>query len=428
MLENQTSNVTETELKCRLFCTSDSLASKKFEELESGSTLSEHNQISTTAVCEAWRSHPIEVFQQRLSSNIDEAKKAPKSVIEFYKRQDEHIHELEKIAAIMDTDTIDISMTFNPQPARRQTRINTIIISIVFFANVVLLLGKAVASALSGSLAIISSLLDSCVDLASGGIMWFAARQMRKKKPYKYPEGRRRLEPLAVIVLSVFMASISLQLLAESVQAIVRMSQNSQEPPIVSNFALGIMASVIVVKLFLWIMCIKFGGGMAIDALKTDQRNDIITNAASILFSGLAGRLPPVLGQKQYENLKYLDPIGAILIGSYILYSWYKLGAEQIRNLAGHTADPRFIQKIAFVCLNYHPYIERLDTIRAFHFGEHFLVEVDIVLPKEMYLQEAHDIGEGLQKQLEKLETVERAFVHLDYEFSHRPESEHKIV
>ncbi|VDP03401.1 unnamed protein product [Schistosoma mattheei] len=52
----------------------------------------------------------------------------------------------------------------------------------------VLLLGKAVASALSGSLAIISSLLDSCVDLASGGIMWFAARQMRKRKPYKYPE------------------------------------------------------------------------------------------------------------------------------------------------------------------------------------------------------------------------------------------------
>ncbi|KAH8876208.1 Metal tolerance protein 5 [Schistosoma japonicum] len=428
MLENQIPNVTETEIKCRLFCTSGSLVSKKFVDLESGTTLSENSPISFNSVCEAWKTHPIEVFQQRLSSNIEEAKKAPKSVIEFYKQQDEHIRELEKIATIMNTDTTDVSMTFNPQSTRRQTRINTIIISIVFFANVVLLLGKAVASALSGSLAIISSLLDSCVDLASGGIMWFAARQMRKRKPYKYPQGRRRLEPLAVIVLSVFMASISLQLLAESVQAIVRMSQNNQEPPIVNNLALGIMASVIVMKLFLWIICIKFGGGMAVDALKTDQRNDIITNAASILFSGLAGRLPPVLGQKQYEDLKYLDPIGAILIGSYILYSWYKLGAEQIRNLAGHTADPRFIQKIAFVCLNYHPLIQQLDTIRAFHFGEHFLVEVDIVLPKEMYLKEAHDIGEGLQKKLEKLESVERAFVHLDYEFSHRPDSEHKVV
>ncbi|CAH8501680.1 unnamed protein product [Schistosoma turkestanicum] len=218
------------------------------------------------------------------------------------------------------------------------------------------------------------------------------------------------------------MASISLQLLAESIQAIVRMSQNNQEPPNVNDFALGIMATIIVIKLILWIICFKFGIGMTFDALKTDQRNDILTNGTSLLFSGLAGRL------QQYENLKYLDPIGAILVGLYILYSWYQLGAEQIRNLAGHTADPRFIQKIAFVCLNYHPLIEQLDTIRAFHFGENFLVEVDIVLPKEMCLKEAHDIGEGLQKTLEKLDAIERAFVHLDYEFSHRPETEHKIV
>ncbi|CAH8545471.1 unnamed protein product [Schistosoma margrebowiei] len=428
MLGKQIENAIETELKCRLFCTSISIASKKLEEIESGNTLSENNSIPLNSPCETWKTHPIEVFQKKLSSNIKKTKTTSKSVMEFYRRQDEHIRELEKIATIMEAETSDVEVTSNHHSIRRQTRINTMIISVVFCANVVLLLGKAVASALSGSLAIISSLLDSCVDLASGGIMWFAARQMRKRKPYKYPEGRTRLEPLAVIVLSVFMGSISIQLLAESVQAIVRMSQNNQEAPNVSDLALGIMASVIVTKLILWIICIKFGGGMAIDALKTDQRNDILTNAASILFSGLAGRLPPLLRQKQYENLKYLDPVGAILIGSYILWSWYQLGAEQIRNLAGHTANPRFIQKIAFVCLNYHPLIEQVDTIRAFHFGENFLVEVDIVLPKEMCLKEAHDIGEGLQKKLEKLETVERAFVHLDYEFSHRPETEHKIV
>ncbi|CAH8545449.1 unnamed protein product [Schistosoma margrebowiei] len=143
---------------------------------------------------------------------------------EFYRPQDEHIRELEKIATIMEAETSDVEVTSNHHSIRRQTRINTMVISVVFCANVVLLLGKAVASALSGSLAIISSLLDSCVDLASGGIMWFAARQMRKRKPYKYPEERTRLEPLAAIVLSIFMACIFIQLLAESLQNIVRMS------------------------------------------------------------------------------------------------------------------------------------------------------------------------------------------------------------
>ena len=39
-----------------------------------------------------------------------------------------------------------------------------------------------------------------------------------------------------------------------------------------------------------------------------------------------------------------------------------------------------------------------------------------------MPLSEAHDIGEALQNKLEKLEEVERAFVHLDFEGFHRLE------
>lgn len=55
-------------------------------------------------------------------------------------------------------------------------------------------------------------------------------------------------------------------------------------------------------------------------------------------------------------------------------------------------------------------------------------MEVDIVLPEEMNLREAHNIGEALQSKLEKLEEVERAFVHLDFEREHHPSSEHKVV
>ncbi len=44
-----------------------------------------------------------------------------------------------------------------------------------------------------------------------------------------------------------------------------------------------------------------------------------------------------------------------------------------------------------------------------------------------MDLHKAHDIGETLQQKLESLENVERAFVHLDYEYAHHPQSEHKL-
>ena len=44
-----------------------------------------------------------------------------------------------------------------------------------------------------------------------------------------------------------------------------------------------------------------------------------------------------------------------------------------------------------------------------------------------MTLKQAHDIGEPLQNKLERLDRVERAFVHIDYESEHDPKTEHKV-
>ena len=92
-------------------------------------------------------------------------------------------------------------------------------------------------------------------------------------------------------------------------------------------------------------------------------------------------------------------------------------------------AEPSFLQRITHLVYNFRPdVVTKIDTVRAFHFGTKFFVEVDLGLPGSMPLAIAHEIGEQLQEQLEKLEEVERAFVHLDFEFTHSATSEHKIV
>lgn len=52
-------------------------------------------------------------------------------------------------------------------------------------------------------------------------------------------------------------------------------------------------------------------------------------------------------------------------------------------------------------------------------------LQVDIVLPPTMPLEEAHGIGESLQREIEKLEYVERGFVHLDVDTLHKESDEH---
>jgi divalent metal cation (Fe/Co/Zn/Cd) transporter len=54
-----------------------------------------------------------------------------------------------------------------------------------------------------------------------------------------------------------------------------------------------------------------------------------------------------------------------------------------------------------------------------------YFVNVDIGLSYSMPLAIAHDIRMELQDQLETMDDIERAFVHLDYEYTHMPASEH---
>lgn len=95
---------------------------------------------------------------------------------------------------------------------------------------------------------------------------------------------------------------------------------------------------------------------------------------------------------------------------------------ENVNSLVGRTAAAEYLQKLTYLCWNHHKAIRQIDTVRAYTFGSHYFVEVDIVLPSEMPLREAHDIGEALQEKLEQLPEIERAFVHLDYEYTHKPE------
>lgn len=104
------------------------------------------------------------------------------------------------------------------------------------------------------------------------------------------------------------------------------------------------------------------------------------------------------------------------------MFIWGFTAYEQLGKLVGRTAPREYLNQLTYLARNHHPLVQAIDTVRAYHFGENYLVEMDIVLDGDMCLREAHDIGEELQVKLESLETVERAFVHLDFETSHKPE------
>jgi divalent metal cation (Fe/Co/Zn/Cd) transporter len=126
-----------------------------------------------------------------------------------------------------------------------------------------------------------------------------------------------------------------------------------------------------------------------------------------------------ILGQRVYQ---LIDPIGALIIALIILVSWSSTVLEHCQLVAGKCADPAFIKRVTYISMTHDPRILQVDTCRAYHAGTKVIVEVDVILPPETTLQVAHDLGESLQVKLESLASVDRAFVHCDYEATHYPE------
>lgn len=67
-------------------------------------------------------------------------------------------------------------------------------------ANMVLFIAKVYASIDSRSLAVISSTLDSLLDLLSGFILWFTSNAMKTPNQYRYPIGKKRMQPVVSLL------------------------------------------------------------------------------------------------------------------------------------------------------------------------------------------------------------------------------------
>jgi len=94
--------------------------------------------------------------------------------------------------------------------------------------------------------------------------------------------------------------------------------------------------------------------------------------------------------------------------------------------LIGVTASVEMQQHITYICLTHLPDIQSIDTIRCYHFGPRLIAKVDVVMNPEATLKATHDVAEEPQMKLESLPNIERAYVHVDYENTHKPEHAYK--
>ncbi|KAK5651355.1 hypothetical protein OQA88_12588 [Cercophora sp. LCS_1] len=278
-------------------------------------------------------------------------------------------------------------------------------------ANIVLSGVQLFAAVSSGSLSLFTTMADAIFDPLSNIMLIAANRATRKVDPNRFPSGRARLETVGNIVFCFLMMAVSFIIIAFSVRDIAdragESGVNGFHPP-----ALIAASTSLATKVALFAYCFTLRNRYSqVRIVWQDHRNDIFINAFGILTSVGGSKLA-----------WWVDPAGAIALSLGITVLWCRTAMAEFMLVVGIAASPEIHQIVTYISLTHSSAVTKLDTVRVYHSGPRLIVEVDIVMDEKTQLHVAHDISERLQYKLEQLPSIERAYVHVDYGTTHKPE------
>ncbi|KAF8167538.1 CDF-like metal transporter [Crassisporium funariophilum] len=293
------------------------------------------------------------------------------------------------------------------EAARLPVRIAIYASMISNFALCVLQMYAAISSL---SLSLLATGIDSVFDIGSNILLFWLHRKAAKMDVNKWPVGGARLETIGNIVYGFLMGSVNLVVIVESIRTLI-----AKEGEALAEFHLPsiiAVSSALAVKFLLFLYSYSLRSKSSqVQVLWEDHRNDLWINSFGILMSTGGSKLR-----------WYLDPMGAIIIALGVIISWGRTVHAQFELLAGKSAPHDFLQLLIYKSTTFSDEIDKIDTVRAYHSGPDYFVEIDIVMDGNTPLWKAHDISQKLQDKIEVLPNVERAFVHVDHEWTHVPE------
>jgi cation diffusion facilitator family transporter len=275
--------------------------------------------------------------------------------------------------------------------------------SIVSISTAVLLtLVKGVAGFMIGSLALLSSAVDSVLDILSSTINYFAIKKSEEPPDEKHPFGHGKFESLATFLQSFIIFLSGAFILYKSYEKFMSKGtmKNIDSGLYVMIFAI---VSTLILTLYLRMVARKTNSSI----LKADAMHyeiDILTNAG-ILISFVVIK---------FTNLHIIDPLISAVISVYIIYSSVKLSVEVSKDLLD-VELPEEIKKDIVKILNsfdnLHVDFHKLRTRRS---GSQKFLDLHLTLCKELSLSDAHKIADLIENRLKDKIVDLDVTIHID--------------
>lgn len=247
--------------------------------------------------------------------------------------------------------------------------------------SVMLVFLKGIAGYLGHSYALIADATETGADVISSALLWVGLRIALKRPDEEHPYGHGKAEPLAAVVISLFLIGAAMWIAYHSFQFI------STPHHLPEKFTLWILIIVITIKEIMFRYVLKVGKKINSQAVKADayhHRSDAITSVAAFVGISIA-----LIGGKGYEGA---DDWAALIASGLILYNAVGLlrpALAEIMDAAPSDEIVMKVRKLASTVSN----VRAIEKCYVRKMGFDYYVDLHIEVNGELSVTEGHRIS-----------------------------------
>lgn len=264
----------------------------------------------------------------------------------------------------------------------------------------VLILVKLGAWLLTGSVSVMASLLDSVMDAAASLVNLFAVRYSLRPPDIDHRFGHGKAEALAGLGQSAFIAGSAVFLSLHAVERLL-----NPEPLTQVGVGIAVMGFAIVATLALLAVqrhVIRRTQSTAIRADALHYATDLAANTATLVALVLASWGWPAL-----------DPLFALGIAAYILYSAYQIARDAVNLLMDRELDAQSREAILRAAAAV-PGVLGVHGLRTRRSGPTPVIQLHLALADGLPLIEAHRVSLAVEAVLLDLMPGADVIIHQD--------------
>ena len=266
--------------------------------------------------------------------------------------------------------------------------------------NIFLLIIKAIIGFITSSQAMIADAANSAGDIFASLMTFIGNKIASEPKDDTHHMGHGKAEYIFSMFISISMMVVSLKLLFDSIISLI-----NQETFEFSWMLVVVCIITIITKLALYLYTGKLAKGLdnlLLEANKKDHRNDCIVTTFTLISVLLS-----------LVNIFWFDSLVGIGISIWIFYTGLKIFIESFNVLMDKSLEQENIEKILEILKKY-PEIKKYNHLNTTPVGYKYLISITIFVDGNMSTFESHKIADNLEDELDKLDFVYLAIIHVN--------------